>query len=79
MAIQTKQNWINCLSCVDHINQSQIIPRSNDTLYYLRNKVGVVDFENGQGLVMVKGLRALKFFQLWAFVKSTTSTLFSKK
>ena len=60
MAIQTKQNWINCLSCVDHINQSQIIPRSNDTLYYLRNKVGVVDFTKARGLVKFQSPRALR-------------------
>ena len=36
-------------------------------IHYFKNKVGVVDFANAQGLVM--GLRALKFYQSAGFCK----------
>ena len=50
----------------------------SEVIHYLKNKVGVVDFANAQGLVLID-LRALglqNFTNPRAFVKSTTPTLF---
>ena len=50
--------------------------------YYLKNKVGVVDFTKARGLVKFQSPRALRALGLsnitnpWAFAKSTTPTLF---
>ena len=63
--------------------EAKIFFQSKDfeVIHYLKDKVGVVDFANAQGLVMFSSPRAQRTRGLWnftnsrAFVKSTTPTL----
>ena len=59
-----------------------VILNFSQECYYLKNKVGVVDFTKARGLVKFQSPRALRALGLqnitnpWAFAKSTTPTLF---